>query len=71
MSQALLVRKKLAKAVNAIQAAVLMLALQGPISILAQTVPQAPGDTKRLEVTEELSESLANDLLMLGGKSRP
>ena len=70
MYQALVVRKKLAKAVDAIQAAVLILALQGPISILAQTVPQAPGDTKRLEVTEELSESLANDLLALSVATR-
>ena len=69
MSQALLVRKKLVKAVDAIQAAVLMLALMGPISLLAQTVPQ-PGDTKRLEVAEELSESLANDLLTLSVAAR-
>ena len=69
MSQSLLVRK-LAKAANAIQAAVLMLALQGPISILAQTIPQAPSDTKRLEVAEELSESLANDLLTLSVAAR-
>jgi len=70
MSQALLSRKKFAKAAIAMPAVVLMFALQWPISVLAQTVPQAPGDTNRLETSEELSESLANDLLTLSVAAR-
>src|SRR5688572_13484240 len=70
MFQALTFRKKFAKTAIAIPAAVLIFALQWPISIVPQTAPQAPGDTKRLEVTEELSESLANDLLTLSVAAR-
>ena len=35
------------------------------MTIIAQTPAQGSGDTKHLEITEELSESLANDLLIV------
>lgn len=70
MFQALSFRKNLVKSLRSISAAVLIFALQGPMTIIAQTPAQGPGDTKRLEITEELSESLANDLLTLSVATR-
>jgi hypothetical protein len=70
MFQALLFRKKFAKTAMAIPAVVLIFTLQWPIAIVPQTAPEASGDKQRLEVTEELSESLANDLLTLSVAAR-
>jgi hypothetical protein len=43
----------------------LLLCFSAPAALLAQSVPDKPVDRDRLEVIEELSESLANDLLGL------